>query len=70
MEVKQKLKTKSNHLSHVVMTVLFSYIKHQILLKMNPLVKIEEVEAALQYKDFRITEVRRDKLISEIFNNI
>lgn len=37
---------------------------------MNPLVKIDEVEAALQYKDYRVTEIRRDKLIGEMFANI
>ncbi|CAK91855.1 unnamed protein product (macronuclear) [Paramecium tetraurelia] len=70
MEIKEKVMNLKNQSYNVVMTVLLSYIKHHILQKMNPLVKIDEVEAALQYKDYRITEVRRDKLISEMFNNI
>ncbi|CAD8117952.1 unnamed protein product [Paramecium sonneborni] len=70
MEMKERLNTLQNNSCNVAMTVLLSYIKHQILQKMNPLVKIDEVEVALQYKDYRITEVRRDRLISEMFNNI
>ncbi|CAD8095762.1 unnamed protein product [Paramecium primaurelia] len=70
MEIKEKLINLKNQSYNVAMSVLLSYIKHQILQKMNPLVKIDEVEAALQYKDYRITEVRRDRLISQMFNNI
>ncbi|CAD8190941.1 unnamed protein product [Paramecium octaurelia] len=70
MEMKEKIKNKNRITSSVAMAVLLSYAKHQILLKMNPQVKIEEVEAALQYKDYRVTEVRRDKLISNMFQNV
>ncbi|CAD8103995.1 unnamed protein product [Paramecium primaurelia] len=70
MEMKEKIKNKNRITSSVAMAVLLSYTKHQILLKMNPQVKIEEVEAALQYKDYRVTEVRRDKLISNMFLNV
>jgi hypothetical protein len=37
---------------------------------MNLLVKFDDVETSLQYKDFRVTEVRRDRLISEMLSNI
>jgi hypothetical protein len=37
---------------------------------MNLLVKFDDVETSLQYKDFRVIEVRRDRLISEMLSNI
>ncbi|CAD8125327.1 unnamed protein product [Paramecium sonneborni] len=70
MEMKEKIQNKHCITSSVSMQVLLSYTKHQILLKMNPQVKLEEVEVALQYKDYRVTEVRRDKLISNMFLNV
>lgn len=47
----------------VALTVITSFAKYSILYKMQATTTPDEVETTLSYKDYRLTEILRDKII-------
>lgn len=70
MELKALRSLDNNLYDQAILTYMTSFTKYQILYRMQFNVKVDEMEATLQYKDYRVTEQRRDKIIDAIFKNL
>ncbi|CAD8196667.1 unnamed protein product [Paramecium pentaurelia] len=70
MDYKQRNIKNTSMLNEVTLTLIIGLVKHKVLQKMKHNLTQDEVEIGIRYKNFRITEIRRDQILNHIFINI
>ncbi|CAD8118729.1 unnamed protein product [Paramecium sonneborni] len=70
MDYKQRNIKNTSMLNEVTLTLIIGLVKHKVLQKMKHNLTQDEVEIGIRYKNYRITEIRRDQILNHIFYNI